>query len=562
MRKGRSSELERRRRRQDFVTTVACLTALIGPWLLLWHVVPDGWRHWYTRTAEDLGTLLQVVPATVVAVFVFAVGAVFVMAQIIGPTLGSRAIEALLVRWRARACVIAGMILLLACLALTALAHPLELWEVSAASSLALATFAYVPFSIWCISTVLQGFVSPGAYSRLLSKRQRWGRPLTSDRAFRRLRTLRQWLRTACGAGESRDIIFALDGFQKLLDYYCDEARKIGNGEPSNETLRRDRPAEYSLTSEIVNSRWRPLLDPGGVQRNEMSPIGWFGDELGRALARCAEVGIQSGVLLRRDLDRLLVVLGGATLQLAGFRPPENDRIGSAKDPPLPEEAGFLLDRIAEIGMYAFQVDEQAYTNWFRRPALVLASLEDKLEGLDVRVNGPQLRESRPANGEHAHRQEHCLAARSLAAWCLVNYTFQRPEDGARTQDGPEAEGWRRLGEQARTSPQLWDEAKRLALSPAMHPSWMPLDQDEPDTERDLSRFIDRVQAMVSAQPRRQDLASADGLDWIIGGNYPAGSTVVGRRNGSAAADGVTTLRFTIRRPRRRRLPRAGSRRR
>jgi hypothetical protein len=563
MRKGRSSELERRRRREDFVTTAACLTALIVPWLLLWHAAPDRWRRWYIHKGADLDTLLQVVPATVVAVFVFAVGAVFVMAQIIGPTLGSRAIEALLVRRRARACVIAGMVLLLACLALTALAHPLELWEVSAASSLALATLAYVPFSIWCISSVLQGFVSPSAYSTLLSKRQGWGRPLTSDRAFRRLRALRQWLRTACRVGESRDIVFALDGFQKLLGYYCDEARKLGNGKPLNETLRRDPPAEYSRTSEIVNSRWWPLLDPRGVRRNEMSPIGWFGDELGRALARCAEVGIRSGVLLRRDLDRLLVVLGGATLQLAGFRPPGNDRISSAEDPSLPEEAGFLLDRIAEIGMYAFQVDNTAYSDWFVRPALVLASLENKLEGLDARVNGPQLCESSPANGEHAHMQEHCLAARSLAAWCLVNYTFQHSKDGASTQGEPTAEGWRRLGEQARTNPQLWDEAKRLAVSPAMHPSWMPLDQDEPDRQQHLSRFIDRVQALVTAQPRRQDLAFADGLDWIIGGSYPAGPTVAHRRNGSAtAADGVATLRFTIRRPLRRRLPRPGSRRR
>ena len=61
------------------------------------------------------------VPATVVAVFVFAVGAVFVMVQIIGPTLGSRAMEDLLVRRRARACVTAGIVLLLACLALAAL---------------------------------------------------------------------------------------------------------------------------------------------------------------------------------------------------------------------------------------------------------------------------------------------------------------------------------------------------------------------------------------------------------------------------------------------------------
>jgi hypothetical protein len=491
------------------------------PWF-----VQTGLRHnWYVKEGL-LTTLLQVVPATVVAVFIFAVGAVFVMVQIIAPTLGSRAIENLLIRRRSRVCVIAGMVLLLTCLILATLARfkegklP-ELWEASAASALALGTLLYVPLSIWCISTVLHSYVSPSAYSTLLSKWRGGRGPAASEWAFRQLRALRQWLRTACSTGESRDIVFALEGFQKLLNHYCDEARPK-KGTSFNEKLRKEPPAEYSRTDEVVDSKWRGLLDPNPVPPKE---TGWFGDEFGRALARCAEVGIRSTVLLRRDLDRLLVVLGGATLQLAGFKQLEEkatdskslpaeagsrrDRIVEIgmyafqvrKDQSLPEEAGFLLDRIAE--MYAFQVRDEAYSDWFERPALVLASLESKLEKLDIQVTGPQFLESslpnRGYHPVHLHQplQEHCLAGRALAAWCLVNYTFQQSKDGTSTQGVPTAHGWHRLGEEAKTSHQLWNEAKRLAINPAMHPSWMPLVHDDPEAQPRLNTFFDDLQTLV-----------------------------------------------------------------
>jgi hypothetical protein len=507
MREEHLSELERSRWRFDILTIAICLGALAVPWLLLWHFAPDSWRTWYLQEGA-LATLLQVVPATIVAVFIFAAGAVFVMAQIIGPTLGSRAIEALIVRRRARACVIAGAVLLLACLALTALArirdHPPELWEASAASALALASLVYVPFSIWCIGSVLRGFISPGVYSTLLSQQRGRRHPLTPERAYRRLRALRQWLRTACRVGESRDVVFALYGFQKLLGYYCDVVRNGEHGRPPNKALRRDAPAEYSSTREIVHSSWWILLDPRRVLWNDTSRFGWFGDEFGRALARCAEIGIRSGLLLRRDLDRLLVVMGGATLQLAGFKTPENGAIGLPQARPLPEEAGFLLDRIAEIGMYAFHVEDKAYSDWFVRPAMVLASLENKLEELDAQATDMPLPESGSDHAEHQNKQEYCLAARSLAAWCLVNYAFQQPERGAKDTDEPQGglpvHGWRRLGKQAKSHTPLWDEARRLAISSAIHPSWMAPIQDEPDGDQRLNTFLDEVRAEVAAK--------------------------------------------------------------
>ena len=259
------------------------------------------------------------------------------------------------------------------------------------------------------------------------------------------------------------------------------------------------------------------------------------------ALARCAEVGIQSGALLRRDLDRLLVVLGGATLQLADLEPPpeKDHRI-------LGEEAGFLLDRIAEIGMYAFTFQDKTYGDWFVRPALVLASLEAKLEKVDAQVTGPA-------------GQEHSLAGRSLAAWCLVNYTFQRSKEGANPKGKISAQGGNWLGMQARTRLQLWDEAKRLATGPAMRPSWMPLVDDDRDNKERLNKFIDGLQVLVAAQPEPgnvavqlepENLELADLDHWIIGADVHGEPAAAHPRGYTATAkNGVATVCSTTERP-------------
>jgi hypothetical protein len=201
-------------------------------------------------------------------------------------------------------------------------------------------------------------------------------------------------------------------------------------------------------------------------------------------------------------------------------------------------EAGLLLDRIAEIGMYAFQVQDKAYSDWFVRPAIVLASLENKLEVL----------QGRPEHREHPDGQEHCLAGRSLAAWCLANYAFQRYKDSANPKAKPTVHGRHRLGEQARINLQLWEEAKKLAGDPAMHPSWMPNVRDEPDGQQHLNTFLDNVQALVAAKPQPQNLAFADGLDdWVIGSNYQAEQAVARWQDCSATvADGVATLHSAV----------------
>jgi hypothetical protein len=515
----RLSELERRRQVIDAATIVGCLVAFALLWLFV--VARDPWS-----VPEELFiTMLQVIPATIVAVFVFAVGAIFVIAQIIGPTLGSRATELLLLRRRIRVCAIAGILILLADLLLTigaggtsnqdpSASFDLAWWAEMTGASLALASLCYIPVAILSIVSVLHMFVSPSAYSEMLSRKPKWplsglGRRLTSESAHIRLRALRQWLRTACRSGESRDIVFALLGLDELLDYYCEEARKPRGGKRDNEQLRARTPAEYDPGSRIVNSRWRFLLNQRGDGHVGSWRVGWFGDEFGRAIARSAEVGVWSNLLLR-DMDRLLVQLGAATLKLAGWTEPD----AGARPPdadPLPEEAGHLLDRIAEIGMYAYQVQGQAYDEWFTRSAVVLANLEAQLERVDKRLPDPPLSET------DGGREEHGLASRALAAWCLVNYVLHRSKpDQSTTRHHLDLHGAELLGRGIRDDPQLWHEAMRLATNPAMHPSWLPNVRGHLGRQRDLDWHLAVVQRQVTQAvdrpPTRGEAGAVDGL--------------------------------------------------
>ncbi len=75
--------------------------------------VPDDVSASALLTTEDyLTTLLQIVPSAVVAVFVFAAGTVFVIAQVIAAPLGSRGIEELLASSRGRRVLFFGVALL------------------------------------------------------------------------------------------------------------------------------------------------------------------------------------------------------------------------------------------------------------------------------------------------------------------------------------------------------------------------------------------------------------------------------------------------------------------
>jgi hypothetical protein len=168
-----------------------------------------------------LSTLLQVVPATVVAVFVFAAGTVFVIAQVIHSPLGSRSVELVMRSGRVRLVLLVGVMLLMASLVLVMLAPETNDKNVpddfrrgvaAAGTALAVMTIVYAPVAIWMVKQVLETFVWPEKYTKRVAERAL----SSSDSLYGQLRALRQWLRIACGSGESRDITFALRGLQDL----------------------------------------------------------------------------------------------------------------------------------------------------------------------------------------------------------------------------------------------------------------------------------------------------------------------------------------------------------
>ena len=186
-----------------------------------------GVRAELVKDGNGVQTVAQVVPATVVAIFVFALGAVFVIAQIVVPSRGSRTITVLLQDWRLRIVLVFGLALLAGALLLSGRSGDGNgAWRGDLAAGLVAATVIYVPCTTILFALSLKNFATPGPYKDLLLRR-----PLLLGLVPRRhpspydfywrLRVLRGWMRTVSNTAESRDLLFALQGVVELVDQYC-----------------------------------------------------------------------------------------------------------------------------------------------------------------------------------------------------------------------------------------------------------------------------------------------------------------------------------------------------
>jgi hypothetical protein len=417
--------------------------------------------------ADYLTTLLQVVPATVVAVFVFAAGAVFVVAQVIHSPLGSRAVEDLMISKRVFAAVLAGVLLLCASLALVVLARPpdepilvggwiwpfttltvtkvtgrtagLDFWAASAGTTLAVTTAIYAPVTIWGVIVVLLDFVRPDRYkTRLVPKNGKWRSPPHED-LYRRVRAVRQWLRISCGSGESRDLAFALLGMRDLVEAYT-ACLQSGHPDerppPEADAMRSNYPAEYDEMKEIVGMHWLPG-ERGEAPRPSVLP-GWFGDEFGRAVARSLETGILRSSLLQRDADRLLGLMCWAVERFG-----RSGRAGQEASI-LAQESGYVLNWIAEIGLFSRSVPDSHFSTWcFRASSRTLL----RFAGGSAGDAEPGDRTSSAADQEYARSAARVLAGRALAGWILVtNEELRRAADADGTTWPPTRPAdWRHL---------------------------------------------------------------------------------------------------------------------
>jgi len=522
-----------------------------GLWILVYLVGCrwTGFRHWIFVDADFLTTLLQVVPATVVAVFVFAAGAVFVVAQVIHSPLGSRGVEELLLSRRVYAAIVAGVFLLFGSVVLVFIARPagktmefnrrswpyatltgsevtepaageLDYRVASAGTVLAVASAVYALLAIWGIVVVLSDFVYPERYMKRLIPFEGKSTRATAENLYRAVRALRQWLRISCGSGESRDLMFALLGMRELVTAYIafvDREPRPVRASPARRrraepaTLRATLPAEYLKEWEIVRLHWRHPGRPGEAPSVPDERPGWFGDELGRAFARSLETGILGGSLLLRDADRLLGLMCWAVEQFSGL-----DSDGSSATE-LHEEAGYVLDRIAEIGLFGRMSPDSHFQEWCFHAASC-ALLRFAGGPSDTKATGVPEPRCGHVDGKTEKPRSKALADRALAGWILVvNEELRRTADGAAEWPPVDAADWCRRLDQAG----LIDELRAACGPPADEVEQRPSAPvaDLPTVDRLVVRLTNEVRWMEAGRAGAAPGESLKELTEVVVGN-------------------------------------------
>lgn len=237
--------------------------ALLAFVAILWCFKDWEGRLLYRPVGDSLLAAVQVVPAIVIAIFVFAVGTLFVVAQFVPPVRGTRAVEVL--RKRHVAWTIPPALVLAPASALVLLLKK-ELASILA-SGVLLGTVVYLLASTACLLNILREATDPDAFSELMERmheratdrlkrsprtgaptrvdlpvgpragvgrtRPTWskpdrywwtGRPANAQAAANDLydivRTLRGWTRTAATSGDSRELFVSLEATLKMVRNY------------------------------------------------------------------------------------------------------------------------------------------------------------------------------------------------------------------------------------------------------------------------------------------------------------------------------------------------------
>jgi hypothetical protein len=205
-------------------------------------------------TAGEVETAVQVVPAIVVAIFVFAAGTSFVVAQVVPQSRGTRAVEVL--RSRHLAWTIAPALALTPLTVLVLWFEQEGAWSLAAA--LLIGSVAYLLVSTGCLLSILAEATNPQRFAALLRSqhlaavqmmratsdagaaadgladragygwawlRSRWRTDTRRTEAVENLygtvRTLRGWARSSATVGDSRELQIALEGILDLVADYA-----------------------------------------------------------------------------------------------------------------------------------------------------------------------------------------------------------------------------------------------------------------------------------------------------------------------------------------------------
>jgi hypothetical protein len=276
---------------------------------------------------NGLQTIVQVVPAIVVAIFVFAVGTLFVVAQVVPQARGTRAVEVL--RNRHLGWTISPALALTPLTILALVLDPAQAWAL--ALVLLVGAVVYLLASTGFLLSILGEATNPILFAAVLARRHfeaveqlcahqeqpprdpakphaekrdvanderengRVGRRRVARRAAKRkaavedlyevVRTLRGWARSAATAGDSRELHVALEGTLDLVLTYRavpDEARievpwDYDHNAESWKTspLRREKASSTDLDVVKPWGYWVPPPCPRNPRPKE-SRKGWF----------------------------------------------------------------------------------------------------------------------------------------------------------------------------------------------------------------------------------------------------------------------------------------------
>ena len=237
------------------LAVIAVLLTLVGYQIVLpngsseWS---DAWGCWLADL--DSNTVAQIVPSIVVAIFVFAVGTAFVVAQVVPPARGSRATTTLQGRRMARAIAPAPALIVGSVLAVL-VSDNIVAGSISVA--ILVGSFIYLLISLWAMLTILFDATDPVRFKALLLKKAteaanclannppckrvgylirppdktpilsrntgQHGRQAATDALYEIVRTARGWVRVAARSNDSRELHESLQCLLSDCRHLCQQ---------------------------------------------------------------------------------------------------------------------------------------------------------------------------------------------------------------------------------------------------------------------------------------------------------------------------------------------------
>jgi hypothetical protein len=341
----------------SLVHLLVYVVLVVSPWLLIWVVQWQLFPDWLVDSRAGMSTLLQVVPGTVVALFVLIVGSVLVAGQLAVAAYGTRAAALLVNDPHLRGLVVRALLVVPPALLLAGQVPDSERpsdASASAASTIVLfLTFDLILAAAAQLPATLLQYTAPRHFQELVVADAADGLRLgRSGSASHAIATLGDMLKAGVRRNDSGVVEAAVEGLGKV---------------------------RVALLESFESTPDVRVRDPREVSRGD----DWLGQELRDVLVAAADEGLGRG---SRDdrLDAITSELGTAATVCLRFGRDSDARV--------------LLTGLAELGVSSSGFSGSLGGHLYSAPAEALARVE--------------------ATAEECDAQE--IAADALAAWLLL----------------------------------------------------------------------------------------------------------------------------------------------